>query len=58
MSNGEIAFLGLVILAFGSFAVGLAFVSIWSGRPSSKISAKPDVATQTHTAAPEFKRAA
>lgn len=34
MSNGEMAYLALVLIAFASFMCGLGFVSIWSRHPT------------------------
>ncbi len=39
MSNGEMAYLALVLIVYASFMGTLAFVSIWSRRPVRSSSA-------------------
>lgn len=38
MSNGEIAYLAMVLFAFATFISVVGFVSIWSRRPAQKVS--------------------
>jgi hypothetical protein len=56
MSNGEIAFLGLVLFAFMAFIGTVGFVSIWSRKKGPKD--LPAQHTRMAEAAPALRRAA
>lgn len=49
MSNGEMAYLALVLIVFGTFMGSLGFVSIWSRRPARAASIESHAAPAPST---------
>ena len=58
MSQGEAAFLGLVLVAFMTFIGVIGFLSIWSRKPSLKKPGVPQAVTRAESRSDNLLKAA